>query len=259
MTETLRIGTDNLLVVSGLRNDADDSFVNDAVVHATLLESRDGGELSGQSWPLTLDYVTGSDGEYRGTLEDTIDAEDGQTAVLKLEIEGDGLQLLMYVDAVFDLEDAADLAWTSRKEIERVYGVESVKQWADLDGDQDLTKIDRVIQDTIRDATDDARDRLLCAPCGTITSAPRVLRRNVSMLAGVMLYDARGTVDAVDEEGRNRLSHNRKLVEKFFKQVLAGQRLLGSSGTVTYPSYVEVDDGDDDIRWSSADNELTYE
>lgn len=244
MPEVIRISSDNLFEVVGLR-DADQAFVNDATIELTLLTAIDGSELTGQSWPLVLGYVASSDGVYRGQLQDTIVAEDGQTAVAKLEIDGAGLQLTMYLDVVFDIEQDPALAWTSRREIERVYGTESPKQWADLDGDESATKIDQVIQNVVLEATEDARDRLIGAPCGAIGQAPRLLRRHVSMLAGVMLYDARGTVDTSDEEGRNRLSHNRKLVEKFFKQVLSGQRRLTSSGTKTYPAYVEVDDPDD--------------
>lgn len=239
MSEVIRIGSDNLFEISGLRKNPEQTFVNDATVLLTLLESRDGAELTGQSWPLTLDYVASSNGVYRGTIQDAVVAVDNQLAVAKLEIDGDGLQLLMYLDVVFDTAEDPSLAWTSRKEIERVYGVESPKQWADLDGDQDADKIDEVIQNVVLDATEDARDRLSGAPCGVISSAPRVLRRHVSMLAGVMLYDARGTVDATDEEGRNRLSHNRKLVERFFRQALSGQRRLQGGGNVTYPMYVD--------------------
>lgn len=251
MADVIRISSDNLFEIRGLRNNADQSFVNDATVELTLLDEIGGTELSGQSWPLVLSYLAGSDGVYQGTIQDTVVADDGDTAVAKIEVDGDGLQLTVHLDVVFDLAQDPLLAWTSRKEIERVYGVESPKQWADLDGDVDLTKIDEVIQNVVLEATEDARDRLAGAPCGTITTAPRVLRRYVSMLAGVMLYDARGTVDATDEEGRNRLSHNRKLVERFFKQVLSGQRRLSQAGTISYPAYVEVDDDDDELTADS--------
>lgn len=45
----------------------DPTEVNDAAVTVTVFNP-DGSELSGQTWPLTLDFVAGSQGVYRKTV-----------------------------------------------------------------------------------------------------------------------------------------------------------------------------------------------
>lgn len=70
---TLYVGNDNVLTLSGLQNSVDDSYINNATVTVTLVDS-DGNSVSGETWPVTLSYVSGSDGNYRATLADTISA-----------------------------------------------------------------------------------------------------------------------------------------------------------------------------------------
>lgn len=63
------IDNDNVIELIGLKDVTQDTFVNDASVTVTLLDSS-GDEVSGQAWPFILVYVSGSDGDYRATLED---------------------------------------------------------------------------------------------------------------------------------------------------------------------------------------------
>jgi hypothetical protein len=67
----LLIGNDQTLTLEGLQDEVTSNYINDATVTATV-KDRAGNAVSGQSWPLTLDYVTASDGIYRGNLEDTL-------------------------------------------------------------------------------------------------------------------------------------------------------------------------------------------
>ncbi len=62
-------GNDNILELDGLRNEITGAFLNAATVTATLVDSG-GVNVTGQSWPLALDYVSDSDGIYRGTITD---------------------------------------------------------------------------------------------------------------------------------------------------------------------------------------------
>lgn len=62
---------DNLIEVDKLQDASDDLYINDATVTVTLKDS-DGTNVTGQSWPLTLDYVADSDGKYQGTLESAL-------------------------------------------------------------------------------------------------------------------------------------------------------------------------------------------
>lgn len=67
------INNDNVIFVRGLRNvmEPEGQYLNDATVEVTL-KNHMNQEVSGQSWPLTLAYITDSDGDYQGQLEDGI-------------------------------------------------------------------------------------------------------------------------------------------------------------------------------------------
>lgn len=67
----LYISNDNLLTLVGLQNEATSAYLNSATVAVTLVDS-DGTEVAGGTWPLTMSYVGGSDGNYRATLPDTL-------------------------------------------------------------------------------------------------------------------------------------------------------------------------------------------
>lgn len=62
----------NLLELSGLKSEIDDTFINDAAVSVTLKDAA-GAEVAGVSWPVTLDYVAASSGNYRGVLSSAIE------------------------------------------------------------------------------------------------------------------------------------------------------------------------------------------
>ena len=47
---------------------ANPTFVNDATVTVTIQDSS-GADLSGESWPVTLPYVSGSDGVYTKSFD----------------------------------------------------------------------------------------------------------------------------------------------------------------------------------------------
>ena len=72
MKYELYLNNDNTLEVAGLQNAVTGQYINDATVEVTLRDA-DGDEVAGQNWPLTLSYVTDSDGIYRGTLEDDLE------------------------------------------------------------------------------------------------------------------------------------------------------------------------------------------
>lgn len=60
----------NVFVVKNLRNTLLPGFINNATVVCTLTDAATGLALTGgNTWPLTLPYVTGSDGLYRVTLD----------------------------------------------------------------------------------------------------------------------------------------------------------------------------------------------
>lgn len=241
---TFYIDNDNGLTLEGLV-DAANEPVNDAVVEATLYDES-GVELSGQAWPLTLSYVLGSDGNYSGTIDDAVVAEDRQTGTVEIIATRGALRFEQTLDFVFVLRrDDASLL-TSRIELEDMFGVANVTQWADLENEGDTATISRRIQWAVREATDEARARLAgsVALDGCFTDGP--LRMAVTRLAGVQLYESRGVKDTTDEEGRHRLKWHRDRATTYFQQVQAGQIRVRGTRTKSYPATViEVEDEED--------------
>ena len=73
-----------------MRDPVQDVFVNAATVRATMYESDGVTEVSGASWPLTLDYVAASDGVYQGVLEDGRVLVEGERYWMELTIDAGG-------------------------------------------------------------------------------------------------------------------------------------------------------------------------
>ena len=71
MIGSLIIGSDNIIQLDQLTDQSDGSYMNAATVTVTLLE-RDGTEVAGDTWPLSMAYVSASDGRYTATLLDTL-------------------------------------------------------------------------------------------------------------------------------------------------------------------------------------------
>jgi hypothetical protein len=63
------VANTNLLELTGLKDDVAGTFINDAAVTATVVDE-DGQEVAGMVWPVTLDYVGASNGDYRAVLSD---------------------------------------------------------------------------------------------------------------------------------------------------------------------------------------------
>lgn len=64
MANTIYIDNTGVVELDELKNSITDEFINDASVTATI--QLNGVDVEGQAWPLALDYVTASDGKYRG-------------------------------------------------------------------------------------------------------------------------------------------------------------------------------------------------
>ena len=92
MTDGIYLANDNLLVVDGLKNESDGTYLNAASVTCTLVNGS-GVPVSGQTWPLAMVYQAGSNGKYIGTLEDTLSLSEGQTYVAVIDADaGSGLK-----------------------------------------------------------------------------------------------------------------------------------------------------------------------
>lgn len=74
---------------NGLRDTVTGEWILDATVTATL-KNASGVSIAGQTWPLTLAFVTGSRGVYRGTLESDLVITDKQALVCVVDISHSG-------------------------------------------------------------------------------------------------------------------------------------------------------------------------
>ena len=68
---TAFVANTNLLTLVGLTSHITDIAINDATVTVTVMDSS-GVEVTGETWPLTMDYISGSDGNYQAVLTDTL-------------------------------------------------------------------------------------------------------------------------------------------------------------------------------------------
>jgi hypothetical protein len=80
MTCIVYVANTNLIEVVGLKSEVEGEFIADADVEVTVKDA-DGEDVAGQTWPLTLASIDGTDpeGNYRGILKDTLELTAGQT------------------------------------------------------------------------------------------------------------------------------------------------------------------------------------
>lgn len=80
---------DNMVELLGLKDQVTEAFVNDATVTAVMKDAA-GDEVTGQTWPLTLVYITASDGVYRGVLDAALDVELGDRVTVEATVSASG-------------------------------------------------------------------------------------------------------------------------------------------------------------------------
>jgi hypothetical protein len=79
----------NALDLIGLKSHVDDTFINDAIVVFTV-KDKAGVEVAGETWPQTMTYVEGSDGDYRGILTAALELVAKQHYTAIIEADGGG-------------------------------------------------------------------------------------------------------------------------------------------------------------------------
>lgn len=89
---------DQCITLSGLKDKITAAFVNDATVAVTV--SKDGSNVSGETWPLSMAYISASDGDYRAVLTSLLDIAVGDSVIIDVSVltAGGGV-------ANFSLED----------------------------------------------------------------------------------------------------------------------------------------------------------
>lgn len=126
--------------------------------------------------------------------------------------------------------------WTSRQELELLFGATPISQWADVENTNNPQYIQAKIDWAVRVATSDAKSRLNGSIADGITNPGDMLRAMTTALAAVWLYTARGVKDTSSDEGRFRLSWARKKADDWFNDVVAGKiELLEATPPTQYP------------------------
>lgn len=64
---TAFVANTNLLELIGLKSAVEDEFINDATVSVTVKDAS-GANVAGVTWPVTMDYVAASSGDYRAII-----------------------------------------------------------------------------------------------------------------------------------------------------------------------------------------------
>lgn len=85
---TAFVANTNLLELVGLKSAVEGTFINSAVVTVTIKDTQ-GQPLTGPvgfSWPLTLPYVVGSEGNYRAALPDGLSFIHKKKCVAYIEV-----------------------------------------------------------------------------------------------------------------------------------------------------------------------------
>ena len=143
--------------------------------------------------------------------------------------------------------------YAERADIEFIFGKTNTVKWADVDNEStpDETQEPEAIGKRICWALAQSRahfdDRLLggmyAIPFVSTPGAdyPQQIISMSARLAGVMLYDARGIVDATGEPMSDTITPHRKMVNKFLTGLLAGTVQLSLPQTVSYPDAVQDD------------------
>lgn len=89
------VANTNTLELNGLKSEVEGIFINDATVTVTIKDSA-GVEVTGQGWPLLLDYVDGTDGNYRTALTHNLNLLNGKKYTAFIDADGSTSDLELY-------------------------------------------------------------------------------------------------------------------------------------------------------------------
>ena len=84
---TAFVANTNVLELRGLQEAIDETYVNNATVSVTVKDDC-GDNVAGQTWPATMVYVTGTDGDYRFILFNTVELQAGKRYFAEITVNG---------------------------------------------------------------------------------------------------------------------------------------------------------------------------
>ena len=74
---------DMLVEIDGLQDSSDDSFLNAATITATI-KDKDGVAVIGQTLPISLSYVSSSNGKYQGVFDKLLALVSGDKGMIEI-------------------------------------------------------------------------------------------------------------------------------------------------------------------------------
>ena len=101
MALTAYLNSDNVISISGLKDVIADTYINTATCAVTLKDAN-GNNVSGETWPLTMNYVSASNGIYRATLADTLSVSAGDYTAIVTANAGAGQYATFNVAVTFE-------------------------------------------------------------------------------------------------------------------------------------------------------------
>lgn len=90
--QVVYLETSELIEVRGLMDEVTAAYVSNATVLLTFVDSS-GAEVSGETWPLTMDYVSGSDGDYQATVSENADFVEGGNYFARIVATSGGVKM----------------------------------------------------------------------------------------------------------------------------------------------------------------------
>lgn len=99
------VENDNVVELFELRNPITGAFLNAATVDITITDS-EGVEVTGETWPLTIPYVTGSNGIYRVILDKVLGFIAGQRYTAVINAAEAGLDAKWTLDYLAKVRDS---------------------------------------------------------------------------------------------------------------------------------------------------------
>ena len=89
----------NVLDLIGLKNEIAGTFINNATVTVTIKDAL-GVNVSGGSWPLTMNYLATSNGNYRAFISETLPFVDKTKYIAYIDANG-GANLVGHWELTF--------------------------------------------------------------------------------------------------------------------------------------------------------------
>ncbi len=119
--------------------------------------------------------------------------------------------------------------YCTRSDIERIFGAANVTRWADLDSNGDTQAIAERISGAISAASAEVDSILAGSPIRVpLATVPVLIREVTASLAGVLLYEGRGTQGVSVEGGQvvHPYIFKRQWAVSVLEELKAGRRRL---------------------------------